>query len=157
MLTVKNIQNQRIMLKSLWVLVLFLLISVTGYSQVGINTTNPMSTLDVNGNLSVKTVTLNGSGSVTLISDGVYISLNPQATDQEFQLPSPITYPGRIYFLRNINNTNTAKLTTVAGNFFFKGLTTGGVNTLYMYDNHYRTLLVISDGSNWTVYENYTP
>ena len=129
----------------------------SGFAQVGINTTNPQSTLDINGNLSVKVITLNGSGSTTLISDGVYISVNPQAADQEFQLPSPITYPGRIYILRNINNTNTAKLTTAAANFFFKGTTTLGTTTLYMYDNHYRTLIVISDGSNWTVYENYTP
>jgi hypothetical protein len=154
MLTVKNIQNQSIMLNSTRFLVLLLFAAAAGYSQVGINTTTPLSTLDINGNLSVKILTLNGSGSTTLINDGVYISVNPQAADQEFQLPSPITYPGRIYFLRNINNTNTAKLTTAAGNFFFKGLTSGGVNTIYMYDNHYRTMLVISDGSNWTVYDN---
>lgn len=128
-----------------------------GFAQVGINTTTPVSTLDINGNLSVKAITLNGSGSTTLISDGVYISVNPQAADQEFQLPSPVTYPGRIYILRNINNTNTAKLTTSVANFFFKGTTTFGTSTLYMYDNHYRTLIVISDGSNWTVYENYIP
>lgn len=124
-----------------------------GFAQVGINTTTPLSTLDINGNLSVKTVTLIGSNSATPINDGVYISVNPQATDQEFQLPSPITYPGRVYMIRNINNTITAKLTTAAANFFFKGLTSGGVNTIYMYDNHYRTLLVVSDGSNWTVFE----
>ena len=87
------------------------------FAQVGINTANPQSTLDINGNLSVKAITINGSGSATLISDGVYISVNPLAGDQEFQLPSPITFPGRIYYLRNINNTNTAKLTTAAGNF----------------------------------------
>ena len=126
---------------------------IYAFSQVGINTTSPLSTLDINGNLSVKAITLNGSGSTTLISDGVYISVNPQATDQEFQLPSPITYPGRVYFLRNINNANTAKLSTAAANFFFKGYTTGGVGTIYMYDNHYRTLIVVSDGSNWTVFE----
>ena len=125
----------------------------SGFSQVGINTTTPLSTLDINGNLSVKTLTLNGSGTATLISDGVYISLNPQATDQEFQLPSPVTYPGRIYYLRNIHNTNTAKLTSAAGNFFFEPLTTGGATTIYMYDNHYRTFMVISDGSNWTVFD----
>lgn len=127
------------------------------FAQVGINTTDPHSTLDINGNLSVKAITINGSGSTTLISDGVYISVNPLSADQEFQLPSPITYPGRIYILRNINNTNTAKLTTVAANFFFKGTTTFGTASLYMYDNHYRTIIVISDGSNWTVYENYIP
>ena len=126
---------------------------IYAFSQVGINTTSPLSTLDINGNLSVKAITLNGSGSTTLISDGVYSTLNPQATDQEFQLPSPITYPGRVYFLRNINNANTAKLSTAAANFFFKGYSTGGVGTIYMYDNHYRTLIVVSDGSNWTVFE----
>lgn len=139
--------------KQIIILALLYCCSQAGFSQVGINTTTPLSTLDINGNLSVKAITLVGSGSATLLNDGVYISLNPQATDQEFQLPSPITYPGRIYYLRNINNTNTAKLTTAAGNFFFKPLTSGGVNTIYMYDNHYRTIMVISDGSNWTVFD----
>lgn len=125
----------------------------SGFAQVGINTITPLSTLDINGTLSVKTLTLVGSGSITLIDDGVYISLNPQGVNQEFQLPSPISFPGRIYYLRNINDTNTAKLTTVAGNFFFKHLTSGGTNTLYMYDNNYRTIIVISDGSNWTVFD----
>lgn len=125
----------------------------SGFAQVGINTTSPLSTLDINGNLSVKVITLIGSSSTMPITDGIYISVNPQATDQEFQLPSPIAYPGRIYYLRNINNTNTAKLTTAAAIFFFKGYTTGGVGTIYMYDNHYRTLMVVSDGSNWTVFE----
>jgi hypothetical protein len=153
MLTLKNIQNKRMMLNSKWILVLVLCVPTYGFSQVGINTTTPLSTLDINGNLSVKVLTLTGTSSTTFISDGVYLSLNPQATDQEFQLPSPITYPGRIYYLRNINNTNTAKLTTAAGNFFFKPLTTGGVSTIYMYDNHYRTLMVVSDGVNWTVFD----
>ncbi len=86
-----------------------------GFAQVGINTANPLSMLDINGNMSVKVLTLTGSGSATLISDGIYISINPQATDQEFQLPNPVTYPGRMYIIRNINNTTTAKLTTAAG------------------------------------------
>lgn len=140
-------------LKQILLLFVFVCFFQSGFSQVGINTTTPLSMLDINGNLSVKVVTLTGSSSATLVSDGVYISLNPQATDQEFQLPSPVTYPGRIYYLRNINNTNTAKLTTIAGNFFFKPLTSGGVSTIYMYDNHYRTIMVISDGSNWTVFD----
>ena len=113
--------------------------------------------MDINGNLSVKVITLVGSGTVSPINDGVYISVNPQAGDQEFKLPSPITFPGRIYILRNINDTHTAKLTTDAGNFFFKGFTSGGESTIYMYDNHYRTIQVISDGANWTVLENKLP
>ena len=141
-------------LKQSFLFILLFCVCQNGFSQVGINTATPLSTLDINGNLSVKVVVLTGSASITNISDGVYLSLSPQATDQEFKLPSPIDYPGRVYILRNISNTNTAKLTTTAGNFFFKGLTSGGVNTIYMYDNHYRTILIVSDGSNWTVYDN---
>lgn len=120
-------------------------------AQVGINTNLPLSMLDVNGNLSVKVVNLNGSATPTTIDDGIYISLNPLATDQEFRLPNPTTYPGRTYILRNVNNTNTAALTTVAGLLFPKGSTTGSA-IVYMYENNNRTLFVISDGFNWTYF-----
>lgn len=120
------------------------------YAQVGINTTNPLSTLDVNGNVSFKTFILVGSASPTPISDGFYLSLNPQQTDQEFVLPSPLAVPGRMYILRNISDTKTAKLTTPAGLLFGKGRTTGGATSIYMYDDNNRTITVISDGLNWT-------
>jgi hypothetical protein len=123
-----------------------------GFSQVGINTTNPLSTLDINGNLSIKTITLVGSGTATDINDGVYISVNPQASDQEFRLPSAVTYPGRVYIIRNINNTTTAKLTTVAGLLFPKGSTTGSTQ-VFMYEGNRRSVIVISDGSNWTYFD----
>lgn len=137
----------------------FILILITatcavnfGFAQVGINTDQPLSTLDINGNLSLKTVTLTGSGSATLINDGVYISINPQATDQEFQLPNPVTFPGRVYIIRNINNTITAKLTSAAGLLFPKGSTTGS-DEIYMWEGNRRSVIVISDGSNWTYFD----
>lgn len=123
-----------------------------GLAQVGINTSNPLSTLDINGNLSVKTITLVGSGSATDISDGVYISVNPQATDQEFRLPSAVAFPGRVYIIRNINNTTTAMLTSAAGLLFPKGSTTGSTQ-IYMYEGNRRSVIVISDGSNWTYFD----
>lgn len=136
-------------LKLLLILIVVVCTADFGFAQVGINTENPLSMLDINGNMSVKVLTLTGSGSATLISDGVYISINPQATDQEFQLPNPMTYPGRMYIIRNIHNTNTAKLTTAAGLLFPKNSTTGSVE-IYMYEGNLRTVTVISDGSNWT-------
>lgn len=120
-------------------------------SQVGINTITPLSTLDVNGNLSVKVVNLTGSAAPTDISDGIYISLIPLVTDQVFRLPDPVLYPGRMYVVRNIQNFITAALTTSNGLLFFKGTTTG-TGTIYMYENNNRTLIVISDGNNWTVF-----
>lgn len=121
-------------------------------AQVGINTTNPLSTLDINGNLSLKTLILTGSGAATNINDGVYISIVPLATDQEFKLPNAVTYPGRVYIVRNIQNTITAKLTTAGGLLFPKGSTTGSTE-IYMYEGNKRSVIVISDGSNWTYFD----
>jgi hypothetical protein len=151
MLTVKYCQKQNSKLISFLILACSLLSACDCFSQVGINTIAPLSTLDINGNLSVKVITLTGSSSITNISDGVYISINPQATDQEFKLPSAITYPGRMYFIRNINNTYTAKLTSTGGILFPKESTTGSPE-IYMYENHLRSVIVVSDGSNWTYY-----
>ena len=137
------------LLSAVFVLITFFVYEKSS-SQVGVNTTTPLSTIDINGNISLKTFILVGNASPTPISDGFYLSLNPQATDQEFVLPSPIAYPGRMYILRNISDTNTAKLTTPAGLLFGKGRTTGGATSIYMYDDNNRTIAVISDGLNWT-------
>jgi len=141
-------------LKQMLLIIVFGYFCQSGFSQVGINTTTPLSTLDINGNLSVKVVNLNGNGSGTsgaavLISDGIYISINPAATDDKFQLPNPVSFPGRTYIIRNINNTTTAQLTTVTGLLFPKNSTVGSSN-VYMYEGNLRTVTVFSDGANWT-------
>lgn len=141
-------------LKQILIMLVFGCFFQSGFSQVGINTTTPLSTLDINGNLSVKVVNLTGtgtgtSGSAVLISDGVYISINPVATDDKFQLPSPVSFPGRTYIIRNISNSITAQLTTTAGMLFPKNSTVGTSN-IYMYEGNLRTVTVFSDGSNWT-------
>ena len=142
-------------------LITILIFSNFVFSQVGTATLDPKSTLDINGNISVKTVILVGSNSITNINDGVYISINPQAGDQEFRLPSPILFPGRVYFIRNINNTNTAKLSTAAGLIFAKTTTTGGATEIYMYEgidgttkqSNRRSIWLLSDGANWTFFD----
>lgn len=144
----------KLKLYSFYIFLALIFVTNLSFSQVGINTTTPLSTLDINGNLSVKTVTLNGTnsgggGSATLINDGVYISVRPLATDDKFQLPNPSLFPGRIYIIRNIQNSVTAQLTTTSGMFFPKNSTTGSSN-LYMYEGNLRTVIVISDGVNWT-------
>jgi hypothetical protein len=140
--------------KSLKIVGLFLFFSQVAFSQVGINTTEPKSMLDINGNLSVKTITLDGNGlggagTPVLIDDGVYISIRPLVTDDKFQLPDPTLFPGRIYVIRNIQNSVTAQLTTIAGLLFPKNSTIGSAN-LYMFEGNLRTVIVISDGVNWT-------
>jgi hypothetical protein len=141
-------------LKQIFLLAFFCCFAISGFSQVGVNTTNPLSTLDINGNLSVKVVNLTGNGSgnfgsAILINDGIYISINPQVADDKFQLPNPTSFPGRTYIIRNINNTITAQLTTPTGLLFPKNSTTGSAQ-IYMFEGNLRTVTVISDGSNWT-------
>ncbi|MDG4716626.1 hypothetical protein [Winogradskyella marincola] len=145
---------------------LFLLVfSTCIFAQVGVGTTEPKSTLDINGNLSVKVVSLVGNGTGTQtnagstveIDDGVYISVNPQVQDDTFELPNPSEVPGRVYFIRNVNPTNTitAKIVTDTGQLFSSGSTTNGSNEIYLYESgsdFRKSVIVISDGANWTYF-----
>jgi len=135
-----------------------------GFSQVGINTTTPLSTLDINGNLTIKEIGIvnaNVAGSAvfwggapdyaTPISDGVYISLTPTSGSDQFILPNAVNVPGRIYILRNISDTVDAKIYTFGGSFFAKnsnGAT--GAPLIMPSNNGIKTIIVISDGNNWT-------
>lgn len=103
-------------LRSILILICFFCFSEFGFSQVGINTTTPLSTLDINGNLNIKEIGIYNAlvpgsgplfggpfGNKTPINDGVYISLTPTAGNTDFILPNAALYPGRIYILRNIS------------------------------------------------------
>jgi len=106
------------------VFILFLLTNAFGFSQVGIATATPKSMLDINGNVSFKVVSLNGGlgGSATHIDDGYYINLSPTAGNVEFILPNAVSYPGRMYILRNITDSETAIIYSFGGAFFLTSL-----------------------------------
>lgn len=145
-------------LKIIFVLVLMCLISKSSFGQVGINTTTPLSTLDINGNLSVKVVSLNGGPSLgaTLINDGVYVNLIPTPGNLQFYLNDPATTPGRIYILRNITDFETAELYTAGGKRFFNKTTNAGsaVNgPIFLPPNSVgKSIIIVSDGVNWTYF-----
>jgi uncharacterized membrane protein len=140
------------------VIIVCIILGLNLNAQVGINTTNPQSTLDINGDLSLKVVSLNGgpSGLRTLIDGGVYFNLTPAPGSADFELPNPTMLPGRIYILRNITDTETAYiLTQGAGVLFFAGHSTSGTGVVNMTTNvaegsANKTLIFISDGANWT-------
>jgi len=127
-------------------------------AQVGVGTTTPQSTLDVNGNVSFKVVNLNGGpgGSATVINDGYYINLTPTAGNVEFILPNAALVPGRMYVLRNLSDTETAVLFSFGG-AFFPGDSRTSVTSLNLDPDAdanggspTKTLIFISDGDNWT-------
>ncbi len=130
-----------------------------GFGQVGISTTDPKSTLDINGNVSFKVVHLNGGpgGSATAISDGYYINLTPTTGNVEFIMPDASLFPGRMYILRNISDTETAQIYSFGGQFFpgdSRVATTTPINmtpdTAGDGADITKTLVIISDGMNWT-------
>ncbi|WP_395054880.1 hypothetical protein [Flavobacterium sp.] len=134
---------------------LILLVSQFAVSQVGINTLLPQSTLDVNGNLSIKVVNLLGgaSGSATPINDGIYISVTPTGGNQEFLLPNATLFPGRTYIIRNVSNSVNAQIYSIGGSFFSKDSNTATPSPLVMNSNSItKTLFIISDGFNWTYF-----
>lgn len=128
-------------------------------AQVGINTIEPKSTLDINGNLSLKTIgiptALNGGPSfnATPIVDGVYISLTPLSGQQEFIIPKASDVPGRIYILRNISVSVNAQLYSLGGGFYAKDavVTTAAPLTL-PFNGLLKTIIIVSDGQNWTYF-----
>lgn len=138
-----------------------------GFSQVGINTTTPLSTLDICGNLNVKeigVINANVVGSAvlygstapsrTVINDGVYISISPSGSNNDFELPNAVNVPGRIYIIRNISDTNWAFIYTAGGDFYArnsKNITTQPLNMKNDADNS-KSLIFISDGKNWTYF-----
>lgn len=132
-------------------------------AQVGINTDNPLSTLDINGTLSVKTIgipvalTGGGAGFATAIDDGVYISLTPVSGATEFYLPDPVSVPGRVYILRNISDTENATLYTAGGKRFFpKNSSSGSAPfgpVILPTNSTGKTMIVVSDGANWTYFD----
>ena len=138
-----------------------LLFFAFGYalSQVGINTETPLSMLDINGNLSLKVVTLNGGpgGAATPINDGIYINLNPTAGNVEFILPDAELVPGRIYILRNISDAHDAQIYSFGGQFFAGNRNDNTATPIIMNNvggfnesSVTKTLIFISDGINWT-------
>jgi hypothetical protein len=135
-----------------------------GFAQVGINTTTPLSTLDINGNLTIKEIGIvnaNVAGSApllgslaparTAIDDGVYISITPTGTANDFELPNAVNVPGRIYIVRNISNCCYAFIFSAGGGFFAKNDPNVTSQPLTMAHNlTSKTIIFISDGINWT-------
>jgi len=119
---------------------------------VGIGTTTPNSTLDINGNVAFKVVTLD-DGVTTTIDDGYYINIQPISDGFTFFLPKPDLVPGRTYILRNIapSGSNQAVIDVIdAGNVFYASNSQGSSATINLTaSGENKTIYIYSDGTSW--------
>ena len=153
-------------MKNVILIIAFALFYNSADAQVGVGTTDPKSTLDINGNLSIKVVSLNGGpgGSATVVDDGTYINLTPTLGNLEFILPDATLFPGRIYIMRNVDDLYSAVIYSFGfvagignGVEFYAGDSRASSKSVTMTPDTAadggdvtKTLIFVSDGTNWT-------
>ncbi|SMP14860.1 hypothetical protein [Chryseobacterium profundimaris] len=110
--------------------------------RIGIGTASPNTTLTVNGIIS--------SGLQTISTAGTVVNRSVVSATTNFVLPSAVTSAGAIIYTRNINNSGSIAVTTLAGLMFNGGSTTGVSSYNMTATDQTKTILWISDGFNWT-------
>lgn len=131
-------------------------LTIKSDGKTGIGTSTPNSTLHVDGTFAMGTtmaVTGGASGSPFSLSGAKsYIGLSPvDGTNNYYQLPDPASCAGRMYVIRNNSTTEIAKLVTAAGVFFVGASSTGSADYWLNSNGAPKTVMAISDGSNWTI------
>jgi hypothetical protein len=84
-----------------------------------------------------------------------YLGLSPTATNYYYALPSAVTYAGAVIFIRNNSGTNSATLVPplAAGGGSMFNANSNVISPTYVLNSTTapKTLIVVSDGVNWTV------
>ena len=122
-------------------------VTIQNDGDVGIGTTTPASTLDIQGSLGLAVlnnttpltdITLDNTHNVVLCNNGPY----------EVDLPPAASNTGRIYYIKNIDTDGDD--ITVDGN----GTETIDGSATYLLEEYNQTITIISDGTNWLVIAN---
>jgi len=118
------------------------LITTSATAQVGIGTTTPNSTLDVQGSMAAK-VTISSATSNTLGSEYNFIYTGTSAAT--VTLPDATSIAGRMYTIKNAStNSSTLSLNTTSSQ------TIDGI-TSHVLSSQYQTVTVVSNGTNWNI------
>lgn len=116
---------------------------------------NPHSTLTVEGTVAVGVSSNIAGGTslnpVMLTTQGSYVSLAPDLNTEHYELPNAANYVGRIFYFRNISSTTDAILLTTINTICPGNSSTCGPSYTLPANANGKTVIVISDGANWTV------
>jgi hypothetical protein len=131
---------------------------ITSSGAVGIGAATPSSTLQVGGTIAVGvTMGLTGGPSATPVSlanQKSYIGCSPaDNTNNFYQLPDAASVPGRIYYIRNNSSSFFANIVSAGGIIFPGASDIGAGGNTYTLNptTTVKTVICISDGTNWTV------
>ena len=129
-----------------------LFLSASAFSQVGINTSTPSSTLDVKGSIEGNFREITATS--TLDSNDYHISFSGGA-DAILNLPAkstadgtPADFRGRKYYIKNNSTTGNLTLTAAAGQIIRSGGTAATSNTFIMQPGKY-AVLTASGTNGW--------
>jgi hypothetical protein len=114
------------------------------YSQVGIGTTVPNSTLDVRGSLSTS-LRYFTTNTTALITDNTLVFSGTVATT--LTLPTAASIAGRTYRVKNASATLPSPIVTIATT---AAQTIDGLATWSLTDQ-YQTVTLVSNGTNWSI------
>jgi hypothetical protein len=132
--------------------------------SVGIGTSAPHSSLQVNGTFAVGVVNSFGGGSnggpnaldqgrinQTTFVGGYYGLAPSSSSNQYYRLPNPADCPGRVYYLRNNSSGTTAILTVNSGQLIDSAAGSGTAQYTLTTTGSAKTVIAVSDGTNWTI------
>jgi hypothetical protein len=129
-----------------------LFLSASAFSQVGINTPTPSSTLDVRGSIEGNFREITATS--TLDNNDYHISFSG-AADAILNLPAkstadgtPADFRGRKYYIKNNSTTSNLTLTAAAGQIIRSGGATAATNTFIMQPGKYATITA-SGANGW--------
>lgn len=127
----------------------FLFSCYIGKAQVGVGTTNPLSTFEVNGSNGQKVTTV--TTNTTLDDTHSIVICDNGAVSKMITLPTAVGITGRIYTIKRSEASTADVMIMTSSSQMIDG------EMDYMLMNAKESVTVVSNGSNWKVMGTFVP